>query len=109
MTKKHDDFRYESNKLFLYLLRDRAKGVCEKRAQGCWWRNLLSPHHIIKRSKGLACKNEPWNMLVLCANCHPLADHPNSSMRINGFTHEPFTLEQQFALAAKLNKERGIV
>jgi len=108
MTKKHDDFQAASNKLFLYLYERRAKLTCEIKAVGCWGMHGLSPHHIIRRSKGWACKNEPWNMLIACPNCHPIVDHPNSSMRLNGFTHEPFTLKAQFALADKLNKERGI-
>ena len=104
MSKKHDEFRLASNKLFFDLLDRRAMGVCELRSKGCVWRWEPAPHHIIKRSKGRECKNEAWNILVLCPVCHYRADHPNSS--INGLPK--FTIEEQFALAKKLNKQWGI-
>ena len=105
MTRKHDEFQLASNELFLNLVQHRAGMICELQGKGCKWRWELSPHHIIKRSQGYEkCKNESWNILVLCPVCHYRADHPNSS--ISGLPK--FTQDEQFALAEKLNKEKGI-
>ncbi|KKM76447.1 hypothetical protein LCGC14_1380080 [marine sediment metagenome] len=105
MTKKRDEFQLASNELFLRLWEHRAHGTCELKGKGCkgWW--MPSPHHIIKRSQGYEkCKNEAWNILVLCPVCHYRADHPNSS--INGLPK--FTQAEQFELAEKLNRRYGI-
>ena len=101
MTKKHDDFKKQADKLGLYIYSERAKGICEIKAKGCFWREYLGMHHIIRRAKGKACVNEPWNVLIACANCH---SHANHSSGIKGMT-----IEEQLKLAEKLNKERGIV
>ncbi len=105
MTKKRDEFQLASNELFFDLLDHRALGVCEIKGKRCNWRWGLSPHHIIKRSQGYEkCKNEAWNILVLCPVCHYRADHPNSS--INGLPK--FTQHEQFELAENLNRRWGI-
>jgi len=54
---------------------------------------LPEPHHIEKQSHTLDHSKE--NRLLLCDICHIRANNPNSKMRINSVSYEPFTIEMQ--------------
>ena len=98
MTKKHDDFQDEFHAMSAYLTEHRAFWRCEIKAEGCIPSWLLPAHHIIRRGKGGT--NDPSNLLIPCVSC---GDHSNYQSGIKGMT-----IEEQFALAEKLNLKYGI-
>lgn len=105
MTKKRDEFQLACNKLFFDLLERRAKGVCEIKGKGCWWRSGLKLHHIFRRSDPANCENTPQKTLIGCPVCH---SHANFHTGIKGYDGKAMSIEDQLKLAEKLNRRYGI-
>ena len=102
VSQRQQERNQKLRELEQFLLANRAKGKCEIQSEGCWVSQWLSAHHIIKRSKG--GKDIKENLLIGCPVCHLRADHPESSMKINGKEYPPLSIEQQLELVKNLNK-----
>ena len=105
VSQRQQERNLKLRELEQFLLENRAKGKCEIQGEGCWRSNGLSMHHIIRRSKGKSdIVDTKENCLIGCPICHLRADHPESSMKINGIEYPPLTIQQQLELVANLNK-----
>lgn len=81
---------------------EELRSIIGNRCESCGRYCTLTAHHIVKRSKSLDHSKE--NLLMLCIICHMRADHPNSSMKINGPNYQPFTIQQQKEKVTKRKK-----
>ena len=104
MKKKYLEFQKEARALFFDLWENRAHRVCEIQSKGCKGNWLLTLHHIYRRSDPKNCENKAEKCLVVCPEC---GNHANFHTGIKGKDGKAMPIDEQLALAEKLNKQWG--